>query len=106
MTIAAIVGEVDISNVDRVAASLTSVSNLALGLVVDLRRVDYLDSAAISLLHDLAMRLRERSQRLIVVSPPDTPPRHVLEITALTARTLVLDELGPAIDAMRGSSDD
>jgi anti-anti-sigma factor len=106
VAVATIVGEVDISNVDSVAASLTSVSNLALGLVVDLREVDYLDSGAISLLHDLAIRLRERSQRLIVVCPPDSPPRHVLELTALTTQTLVLDELAAAIDAMIGAPDD
>jgi anti-anti-sigma factor len=104
--VAAIAGEIDVSNVDKLAESLTSISNLAPGLVVDLRRVDYLDSAAISLLHDLAMRLRQRSQRLIVVCPPDSPPRQVLELTALTAHTLVLDELAPAIDAMRAAPDD
>ena len=103
--VAAIAGEVDISNVDRIAASLTSFSNLALGLVVDLREVDYLDSAAVSLLHDLAMRLRQRAQRLIVVCPPGSPPRDVLELTALTAHTPVLDELAPAI-AMLAAPDD
>ena len=104
--VAAITGEVDISNVDMVAASLTSFSNLALGLVVDLRGVDYLDSAAISLLHDLAVRLRQRSQRLVVLCPPDCPPRHVLELTALTAHARISDELASAIDAVLAAPDD
>jgi anti-anti-sigma regulatory factor len=65
-----------------------------------------MDSAAISLLHNLAVRLRQSSQRLIVVCPPDSPPRHVLELTALPRRALVLDELAPAIDALRGTSND
>jgi anti-anti-sigma factor len=106
VAVATIAGEVDISNVNDVAAALTSVSNLALGLVVDLRKVDYLDSAGVSLLHDLAGRLHQRSQRLIVVCPPDAPPHHVLELTALNARTLVLDDLAPAIDALLDTSGD
>lgn len=38
-----------------------------------------------------AMRLRGRAQRLIVVSPPDTPPRRVLEMTALYVNAPVAD---------------
>lgn len=99
--VAAISGEVDISNVDDVRARLIALPNLAPGLVVDLRRVDYLDSTGISLLHDLAGRLRERSQQLIVVCPPGSPPRRVLELTGLITRTTVVDELAPAVQAMR-----
>lgn len=104
--VAAISGEVDISNVDDVRARLIALPNLAPGLVVDLRRVDYLDSTGISLLHDLAGRLRERSQQLIVVCPPGSPPRRVLELTGLITRTTVVDELAPAVQAMRHMAPD
>jgi len=68
--------------------------------------VDYMDSTGISLLHDLATRLRERSQQLIVVCPPGSPPRRVLELTGLITRTTVVDELAPAVQAMRHVAQD
>lgn len=101
LSVASIAGEVDISNVGQISTALTELSNQALGLVVDLRAVDYLDSTGISLLHDLARRLRQRSQLLVIVSPVGSPPRRVLELAALDAQTAVFDELAPAIAALR-----
>ena len=49
---AVISGEVDISNIDDITRRLMALPNFAPGLVVDLRRVDYMDSTGISLLHD------------------------------------------------------
>ena len=57
-------GEVDISNIDRVAEVIFAQPNTGDGLIVDLSQVRYLDSTAVSLLHDLALRLRQRAQRL------------------------------------------
>ncbi|HWE09712.1 MAG TPA: STAS domain-containing protein [Solirubrobacteraceae bacterium] len=106
VTVATVSGEVDMSSVDRVAGTLTGLSNLAMGLVVDLGAVEYLDSSGISVLHDLAQRLRRRSQMLIIVCPPGSPPRRMLELTALDTQTVVLDELGPAIEAMRSACEE
>ncbi|MDE3134812.1 MAG: STAS domain-containing protein [Acidobacteriota bacterium] len=89
--VVAISGEVDISNVDSVANVIHALPNVQDGLLIDLSDVRYLDSSAVSLLHDLAMRLRSRSQRLIVVSPPQTPPRRVLDLTALYINAPVTD---------------
>jgi stage II sporulation protein AA (anti-sigma F factor antagonist) len=99
--VAAITGEVDISNVDDVTRRLISLPNFAPGLVVDLRLVTYMDSTGVSMLHDLAGRLRERSQKLIVVCPPGSPPRRVLELTGLITRTTVVDDLAPAVQTLR-----
>ncbi len=104
--VAAITGEVDISNVDDITRQLMALPNFAPGLVVDLRLVAYMDSTGISLLHDLAGRLRQRSQQLIVVCPPGSPPRRVLELTGLITRTTVVDDLGPAVQAMRHVAQD
>lgn len=106
VTVAAISGEVDISNATIVSRTLTGLPNLAHGLVVDLSAVEYLDSTGISLLHELAVRLRQRSQRLIVVCPAQSPPRRVLQLTALHSSVTILDELLPAIQALRDSADD
>jgi anti-anti-sigma factor len=104
--VAAITGEVDISNVDDVGRRLTSLPNFAHGLVIDLRLVSYMDSTGISLLHDLAARLRERSQQLIIVCPQGSPPRRVLELTGLITRTTVVDDLAPAVQALRHVAQD
>jgi anti-anti-sigma factor len=104
--VAAITGEVDISNVDDVARRLAGLPNHARGLVVDLQLVSYLDSTGISMLYDLANRLRERSQQLILVCPQGSPPRRVLELTGLVARTTVVDDLPPAVQALRHVAQD
>lgn len=93
----AISGEVDISNIDRVAAAIYALPNTDDGLLIDLSDVSYLDSSAVSLLHDLAMRLRNRAQPLIVVSPPETPPRRILDLTALYVNAPVADEFDSGI---------
>jgi anti-anti-sigma factor len=100
VTIATIIGEVDISNVDTIAATLTELPNLALGLIVDLAAVQHLDSAGISLLHDLAVRLRRRSQRLVVVCPAAATPRRVLDLTGLAKHSPVLEDLTAAIELL------
>ncbi len=104
--VAAITGEIDISNVDDVTRRLIALPNFAPGLVVDLRLVTYMDSTGISMLHDLAGRMRERSQKLIVVCPPGSPPRRVLELTGLIARTTVVDDLAPAVQTLRDAAQD
>lgn len=91
----AITGELDISNIDAIADVIHRLPNTDSGLLIDLTEVSYLDSSAVSLLHDLAMRLSSRAQRLIVVSPPETAPRRILDLTAL-------DVNAPVVDALEG----
>jgi stage II sporulation protein AA (anti-sigma F factor antagonist) len=104
--VAAISGEVDVSNVEEVTRRLIALPNFAHGLVIDLRLLSYMDSTGISMLHDLAARLRERSQQLIIVCPQGSPPRRVLELTGLITRTTVIDDLAPAVQALRHVAQD
>jgi stage II sporulation protein AA (anti-sigma F factor antagonist) len=92
-----ITGELDISNIDAVADVIYAQPNSEDGLVIDLSEVRYLDSSAVSLLHDLARRLRSRAQRLVVVSPAGTPPRRILELTALYLNAPIADLLEEAL---------
>jgi anti-anti-sigma factor len=81
-------GEIDLSNVDEVMFAIeSSVSNTALGLILDLRALTYLDSTGLRLLFRLARQLHERDQHLTLVVPD----------TALIYRILVL---GGVFDAM------
>ncbi len=97
----AISGEVDISNIDGIAQAIYALPNTEDGLLIDLSDVSYLDSSAVSLLHDLAMRLRNRAQQLVVVSPPHTPPRRILDLTALYVNAPVADELESGFKLLR-----
>jgi anti-sigma B factor antagonist len=100
----AISGEVDISNIDSIANAIYALPNTEEGLLIDLSDVSYLDSSAVSLLHDLAMRLRSRAQRMIVVSPPQSPPRRILDLTALHVNAQIADTLERGIRLVAGNS--
>jgi anti-sigma B factor antagonist len=99
-TIAEINGEIDVSNVEEVRRALLELPNLAHGLVLDLSGVGYLDSTAISLLHDVAQRLQRRGQRMVVVCPPGATPRRVIELTGLSSSAPVLDGLAEALEML------
>jgi len=61
-------GEIDMSNADALRTELERhVENEALGAVVDLSAVDYIDSTGIQLLYQLSARLETRGQALRVV---------------------------------------
>lgn len=75
-------GEIDLSNVKWVDRDISSaVPNTALGLVLDLTSVTYIDSSGIHLLYDLERRLRERQQRLGLVVPSKS---HIFKVLSLT----------------------
>jgi anti-sigma B factor antagonist len=102
--VAALEGEIDISNVDMVAHSLDQLPNQLLGLIVDLTGVGYLDSSGISLLHNLATRMGQRAQGLVVVSSESSNPYRVLTLTEFTARAPVVADLQEAIRLVRETS--
>jgi anti-anti-sigma factor len=99
-----ITGEIDLSNIDGIREIIDVQPNTGDGLVVDLAGVEYLDSTALSLLHDLALRLRQRAQQLVVVSPSDSPPRRVLDLTALYLNAPLVDDLETALKLVGGGA--
>jgi anti-anti-sigma factor len=79
--IARLSGEVDNSNAVELKRALDQrVPPTALGLIVDLSDVDYLDSAGVELIFQLARGLRDRRQHLRLIVPPASPVRRVLMI--------------------------
>jgi anti-anti-sigma factor len=99
--VVAVTGEIDLSNIERLAQVIFAQPNTGEGLIVDLSAVGYLDSTAVSLLHDLALRLRKRAQQLVVVSPSDSPPRRVLDLTALYVNAPLVEHLDSAVAIIR-----
>jgi anti-anti-sigma factor len=77
-------GEVDLGCVGVLRAALEeAVAPGDRGLVIDLGGVEYLDSAGMHLLHDLARVLLRRGQRVRVVAPRDPGVTRALELIGL-----------------------
>jgi anti-sigma B factor antagonist len=77
-------GEVDMSNAEELRADLTEMTpNHALGLVLDLSAVEYLDSAGIHVIHRLREALRARGQKLELVIPTDSLIHDTLRLAGL-----------------------
>ncbi len=84
LVIAVIGGEVDPSNARELGRRLSAdVPNDAMGVVLDLTEVGYLDSSGVQMVFELAERLDSRQQRLAVVVPEGKAARKVLDIVAL-----------------------
>ena len=100
VVIAHVDGEIDMSNADELGNAFSvRLTNDALGLVVDLRKVDYVDSAGIHLLYALRERLDNRGQQLRLVFGPEAPISEALRI-ADVSRTVGAYE---TVDAARQS---
>lgn len=84
-------GEIDLSNSRDLERMIEdAVPNTALGLVLDLSDLTYVDSAGIRLLLTLASRLQWRGQRLALVAPDESRIRRVLALAGAEV-TLVVD---------------
>jgi anti-anti-sigma factor len=103
VVVARIIGEIDLASADSIGGELaTAVPNRALGLVLDLSRTSYLDSSGVSLVFELAERLRRRQQQLRLVVPESAPLRRVLKIvnaSRVVPITETVDEAAAAIRA-------
>jgi anti-anti-sigma factor len=95
-------GEVDISRAASIRLELLrSLSNLNLGLVVDLRDVSYLDSAGVNILFEVAERLSARQQAMVTVIPDDALIRRVAQLVNLSAATEIHQNVEGAVAAIR-----
>lgn len=105
--VACVEGEIDMSNAAAIHDALaTGVPNTALGLVVELSEVAYLDSAGVRLVFRLAEELATRQQQLRLALPADSPVRRVLELSNVPAVAALHADAGEAASAIRaeGSS--
>jgi len=84
VVVARVRGDVDMSNAGQLRDELHGAThNDALGLVLDLSEVEYLDSAGIHLIHRLRDGLRTRGQQLRLVIPGDSPVNDTLRLAGL-----------------------
>jgi anti-anti-sigma factor len=80
-------GEVDLSNAGELRDDLSrGISNDALGLILDLSDVHYLDSAGLHLIHHLREDLEARGQKLRLVIPGGSLIHDILDLAGLDWR--------------------
>ena len=86
-------GVIDLSNVEALGARLErAVTNHALGLVLDLSGVTYLDSTGVRLIYRLARELGDRQQSLRLVVPDGSRIRRVLVLAGVASVALVVQD--------------
>jgi len=95
-------GEIDLSNVRDMEANLRgSVPNTALGIVIDLSRVEYFDSSALQMLFELARWLGRREQRLHLVVPESAIVARELELAEIETAAHVFATMSAAVAELR-----
>jgi anti-sigma B factor antagonist/stage II sporulation protein AA (anti-sigma F factor antagonist) len=102
VVVARLSGEIDLANARDTRDTLAAgIPNSALGVVLDLTAVTYLDSSGIHLVFDLAERLRQRQQQLRVAVPEDAPIRRVLRIVELQGVVPMFATVESAVEDIR-----
>jgi anti-anti-sigma factor len=103
--IAWVTGEIDTSNAGDLRTAITDATpNDALGVVLDLSDIDYIDSAGIHLLYRLGDSLRNRGQTLRVVIPPGSIASDALRLAGVTRHVDVVTEVDEGLRALAGNA--
>jgi anti-anti-sigma factor len=99
--IAAITGEIDISNARELeTAILGELDADVAGLVVDLGGLSFLDGSGVHLLYRLSDRVRGRGLGFALVIDSDSPPRRVLDLSGERPRGWLHAREADAVDAV------
>lgn len=102
ITVATIEGEIDLSNATELEMAIShAVGNEAVGLALDLARVDYLDSSGVTLLFNLARRLSRRQQEFIVVVPGEAHVREILSLSGAAEALALQESLAEALSGLK-----
>ena len=102
VVVARLAGEFDFADADRVSTELISATpNDAIGLVLDLSEVSYIDSSGVRMLFDLAGRLDVCRQRLAIALPESSTIRRLIKITKLEEVVLLCASQAECIEGLR-----
>ena len=86
-------GEVDLSNAESLKAGIERATAGADRVVVDLSAVEFLDSSGLRLLKQLSVDASGADVTFVVVAPPNSIARSVLDITSMSDELAVQDSL-------------
>jgi anti-anti-sigma factor len=99
--VARLSGELDISVAqptgERIAGAVPS---SALGVVVDMTALEFMDSSGVSMLFGLARQVGSHRQQLCLVAPPGRPVSRVLQIVEFGRAAPVHEDLDAAVAAI------
>lgn len=96
--VAKVTGEVDLSNATQLCDAIGEATpNTALGVVLDMVAVDYLDSAGIHLIYRLRENLRARGQKLMLAIPADSPVQDSLRLAGVTRALPIAESVQDAL---------
>ncbi len=93
-------GDIDMSNINTIEATIADRTSNAEALVVDLTDVTYLDSAGVRLLYHLDTRLRGRNRTMFIVVPPDAPASRTIEASGAVGSLRIVKSLPEAVAAI------
>ena len=96
--VVSVIGELDVFNASSIAAEIeAAVPTEVHGAVLDLTGVGFLDSTAIRKLFALTGRLRERRQRVLIVTPPGSIVLRTLQLVEFARAAPLHDSLEAAL---------
>jgi anti-sigma B factor antagonist len=90
-------GEIDLSNAEELGLRVAQAApGDALGVVLDLTEVEYIDSYGIFVIHGLRQRLAENQQTLALVVPGDARIRRAIEMVGISDVLPIKEDLEEA----------
>jgi|1186.fasta_scaffold736875_2 anti-anti-sigma factor len=104
--VARVTGDLDLANLHAVhTALLDATPNDALGLVVDLAGVEFLDSSGVETLFRLQRSLAIRQQRFAVAMPPEATARRALELSGALGEMALCPGFEAALEMLRATTE-
>jgi anti-sigma B factor antagonist len=105
LVVARLDGEIDLSNAIELGAVIANrVPNEVLGLVIDLTKVEYIDSVGIHVLFELRDKLKTRGQGIGLVAPGDSDIFVTLKVAYLPSVVVVFDTVDAAAESIAARS--
>ena len=105
LVILRLAGEVDEGNVAEVRERIVdALPNDVMGAVLDLTRVDFLDSAAVRLIFEIVRAMGQHGQELRVAVTPGSSPGEIIGHVGLSRSVPVDPDPAAALEALRGAS--
>jgi anti-anti-sigma factor len=101
VALAELSGELDLTNAEELDRRLEELSTDAAALVLDVNRLQFLDSAALHVLFGLARRLDEEGKGLGLVLGPEAPVARTISIVSLGELATVRPSLEEVLAELR-----
>jgi anti-sigma B factor antagonist len=102
--VARLTGELDMSNAEDIgSAVLEATSKDAVGVILDLSAVEYLDSAGIYVVFGMRSRLRARGQSLRLNVSVGSPVDDALRLAGVQSHVDVVDTVERGIEEMQAT---